>query len=148
MSNVPELERSASGFQVIDTARKLKKKVLQICVKLPKRYTDLILLDTVQDAKDVARYTRKANSVFPHNKHEAQIRLDYWIKAFATLQALSDDLNDIIDIPSVLRYKISGKEKGVTINEINEIAELINQEFELIKGALNSDRKRFEKLPD
>ena len=148
MSNVPEMKRSKSKFQVIDTSRELKKKVLKICIKLPKRYTDLILKDTVQDAKDVARYARKANSIFPHNQHEAQIRIDYWINALATIQALSDDLNDIIDIPSVLRYKIDNKDKGVTMNELDEIADLVNQERDLIKGSLESDRKRFKKLPN
>lgn len=43
MSNVPKSKRKPSGFQVIDTSRELKRKVLQMCVKLPKRYTDLIL---------------------------------------------------------------------------------------------------------
>lgn len=150
MSNVPLLKRAKSGFQVIDTARDLKKKVLQICIKLPKRYTDLILKDTVQDAKDVARYTRKANSIFPHNQHEAQIRIDYWIEAMATIQSLSDDINDVSDIPSVLRYKDfnTGKDKGVTMNELDEIVDMVNSEIELIKGCLISDRKRFEKLPD
>lgn len=118
-----------------------------MCVKLPKRYTDLILKDTVQDAKDVARCARKANSVFPHNQHEAQVRYDFWINALATIQALSDDLNDISEIPSVLRYKEGGKEKGVTENELNEIADLVNEEFELLKGCLESDRKRFKTLP-
>ena len=148
MSNVPEMKRGKSGFQTVDTSRELKRKVLQMCVKLPKRYTDLILKDTIQDAKDVARYVRKANSVFPHNKHEAQIRIDYWIKASTTIQALSDDLNDVLEIPSVLRYKINNKEKGVTINELNEIADLVDNEIKLIKGSLDSDRDRFRKLPD
>lgn len=147
MSNVPKSKRKPSGFQVIDTSRELKRKVLQMCVKLPKRYTDLILKDTVQDAKDVARNARKANSVFPHNQHEAQIRYDFWIHALSAIQALSDDLNDISEIPSVLRYNDNGREKGATINELDEISDLVNEEFELLKGCLESDRKRFKALP-
>lgn len=146
MSNVPESKRGESGYQVIDTSRRLKKKVIDACIKLPKRYTDLILIDTARDAKDVARYARKANSVYPKNRHEAQIRIDYWIRALAAVQTLSDDINDIKGIPSVLRHKDHDKEKGVTMNELDEILDLIDMEWKLLRGSLESDRERFGKL--
>lgn len=147
MSNVPEMKRGKSGFQTVDTSRTLKKKVLQLCVKLPKRYTDLILKDIVDDAKDVARYVRKANSVFPHNQHEVQIRIDYWIRAWSTIQVLSDGLNDLLEIPSVLQYIENRKKRGATENELNEVADLVYEEMNLIKGSLEKDRKRFKSLP-
>ena len=145
--SVPKSKRGESGFQVIDTSRELKRKMIQICVKLPKRYTDLILKDAVADSKAVARYTRIANSIFPTNQHEAQIRIDNWMLARATLEVLSDDLNDILEIPSVLRYNESGKSKGVTINELDEISDLIDLETKLVKGCLEKDRKRYKQLP-
>ena len=70
MSNVPALKRSPSGYQVVDTAQELYRKVIAMCIKLPKRYTPLVLQPFVELASEVADNTKCANSVFPHNQHE------------------------------------------------------------------------------
>ena len=148
MSNVPELKRGKSGYQVVDNAEELESKVIKICVKLPKRYTDLLLIKIVELASDIATYVRVANSNFPRNQHEAQIRRDDFVKAYGFTQALSGKINHLLLIPSVLRYKVDNKEKGVTINELNEISDMVKLELSLIKGSLESDKKRFEGLPN
>ena len=148
MSNVPELKRGKSGFQVIDNAEDLEEKIIKICVKLPKRYTDLLLIKVIDLAGDVATYVRVANSNFPRNQHEAQIRRNDFVRAYGFAQALSGKINHLLLIPSVLRYKAGDKEKGVTINELNEISDMVKLELSLIKGSLESDKKRFKDLPN
>ena len=124
MSNVPALKRSPSGYQVVDTAQELYRKVIAMCIKLPKRYTPLVLQPFVELASEVADNTKCANSVFPHNQHEVQIRLDYWIVAKAKLQALSSKLNNISEIPSVLRYKVNNAER-ITIYYVTQLSIII-----------------------
>lgn len=148
MSNVPESKRKKSGYQVVDNAENLESKIIKMCVKLPKRYTDLLLIKIVDLAGDIATYVRVANSNFPRNQHEAQIRRDDFVRAYGLTQALSGKINHLLLIPSVLRYKADNKEKGVTINELCEVADIVELEMNLIKGSLESDKKRFKNLPD
>lgn len=137
-------------FAPVDTAKKLYKKVLDMCLKMPKRYTYLLLTDVIHCAADVKRNTKGANSVFPTNQHEAQIRRDYWIHARAALQGLSSFIDDFLDIPDTLQYHdpASDRTKGVTIHELEEIADLINSEMGLITKALEDEQRRFRSMKD
>lgn len=71
------------------------------------------------------------------------MRINYWIRARASLQALSSDIDEIAEIPSIVTYGLVGKKKGVTRHEIDELGALINKEMGLIKKAIEADRKRF-----
>lgn len=137
-------------FAPVDTAKKLYKKVLDMCLKMPKRYTYLLLTDVIHCAADVKRNTKGANSVFPTNQHEAQIRRDYWIHARAALQGLSSFIDDFLDMPDTLQYHdpASDRTKGVTLHELEEIADLINSEMGLITKALEDEQRRFRSLKD
>lgn len=144
--SVPKSKRKESSYDVVDTAKKLRGKVLHICLKLPRRYTYILLQDAMHNASKVAYLCKGANSVFPTNAHEAQIRIDYWIHARAALQALSMDIDDFADIPSLVTYNDAGKKKGATRYEIDEIGILIKQEMGFLKKAIETDRKRFGKM--
>lgn len=135
-------------FAAVDLPPKLYKKTVDACLKMPKRYTYLILQDVIQPAGRVMDNTKAANSVFPTNQHEVQIRRDYWIHARADLEALSSRIDRFLEIPETLRYKdeISGRTKGITESELEEIADLIIQERGLITKALESDKERFKNL--
>lgn len=113
---------------------------------MPKRYTYLILKDMLHLASEVRRFAKGANSVFPTNEHEAQIRKDYWIHARANLQGLSGTIDDFLEIPAVLNYKDTGKTKGVTIHELEEIADLINEEMRLIANQIETEKKRYKNI--
>ena len=140
---LPKSKTKESNYQVVETARILRKKVLDACLKLPRRYTFLLLQDTMHVANDVMHLCKSANSVFPTNPSEVQMRINYWIQARASLQALSSDIDEIAEIPSILTYSFTGKKKGVTRHEIDELGALINKEMGLIKKAIEVDRKRF-----
>ena len=137
-------------FAPVDTAKKLYKKVLDACLKMPKRYTYLLLMDVIHCAADVKRNAKGANSVFPTNQHEAQIRRDYWIHARAALQGLSSFIDDFLDAPDTLQYhdEQSGRTKGVTVHELEEIADLINAEMALLTKTLEDEQRRFKALKD
>ena len=142
------LIKEKQPFAPVDTARKIYGSTLNMCIKMPKRYTYLVLKETIELAGKVMDYTKMANSVFPTNQHEAQIRRDYWIVARSSLQALSSRIDRFIEMPDALSYKFedTGKVVHVTINELNELADLIISEMSLITNQLESEEKRFKDL--
>lgn len=144
--SVPTSKRAESKFEVVNTAFDLYKYTLDLCIKMPRRYTYLVLQPIVDLAGQVADYTKCANSVFPSSAHEAEIRRDYFIRARATLQALIGRANVLMEFSGVLTYKDEKKTKGVTAHEIERWAFLMNKELALIKGAMENDKKRFKDL--
>lgn len=137
-------------FAPVDNAIRLYRKVVEVCLKMPKRYTYLILQDVIELAGRVMDNAKGANSVFPTNQHEVQIRRDYWIHARANLQALSTRIDRFLEVPGTLTYhdERSDKTKGVTTKELEEIADLIGAEMALITKALEEEKKRFKSLPE
>lgn len=114
------LTEKPKPYAPVTNAIAIYEKTLHICLKMPKRYTYLILQDVIRLAGEVMDNTKKANSVFAQNLHEAQIRKDYWINARASLQALSSRIDRFIDAPQSLRYRDehSNHTKGVTWSSI------------------------------
>lgn len=143
------LRKEKRPFAPVDTAITLYKRVLAACLKMPKRYTYLILKDVIDLSGAVMDNAKCANSVFPTNAHEAQIRIDFWIVARAKLQALSSRIDRFLEIPDTLTYhdEQSGKSKGITVHELDEIADLIIEEMALLTSTIESDRERFKSLP-
>lgn len=144
--SVPKSKRDESKFEVVDNALELYKYTLRLCLKMPRRYTFLILQPVVELAGKVADYTKCANSVFPTNAHEAQIRIDYYIRARAELQALISRASIMADASGALTYQDEKKTKGVTSNEIEKWSYMMYKELSLIKGSIDNDRKRFKDL--
>ena len=142
------LTRNRNEFPPLVIARKLYKRTLDACLKMPKRYTYLILQDVIQIAGHILDDVKRANSVYVTNAHEFQIRRDYWISARANLEALSTRIDTFLDIPDTLRYKDeqSGRMKGITISELEEIADLICQERGLVSKTLESEKERYQNL--
>ena len=146
MSNVPKSKRSESGYQVVDTAITIYGKVLDICLRMPNRYTYLILQPIMILAGEVQDNVKKGNSIIPNKDNPNMVdiieRRKYFLAAHASLQALITRLNFFIDCPQTLRQ---GKERkyGVTRPELTELSALLRKEFALIKGSLDSDAKRF-----
>lgn len=115
---------------------------------MPKRYTYLLLKDVIELSGKVMDNAKMANSVFPTNQHEAQIRRDYWIHARSCLQALSTRIDRFLEVPTTLTYRDerSGKIKGVSMNELIEIVDLINSEINLLTEQLKSETERYKNL--
>ena len=115
---------------------------------MPKRYTYLLLKDVIELAGRVMDYAKMANSVFPTNQHEAQLRRDYWIRARSSLQALSTRIDRFVEVPGTFSYHDNSqhKTKGVKERELVEIADLIISEMNLLTTTLESEKERFENL--
>ena len=141
--SVYKSKRGESAVQFIETARKLQEHTLMQCLKVPKRYTFLLTQEVMHLATDVYNNVVSANSVYPINQHEAQLRRDYLTAANASLQSLDRQLGLLAGV----LYKNPENFKGFE-SAFTTWGELINEEAKLISGIRRADRTRYKDLPD
>ena len=84
--------RGDSSVQFVETARKLAVHTRKCCLKMPKRYTFYGAQELSALADTVYNEVKMANSVFPGNQHEAQLRRDHLIEANAMRLSVSSEL--------------------------------------------------------
>lgn len=130
-------DRGKSSIQFVDTARALEVLTLKNCLKFPKRYTFFITTELVRLSQSVYNNVKSANSIYPTNQSEVQMRRDYLTKANCDLQALISQLG-------VAKEITSGEIKSTTWVEWMN---LIEEEAKLISAVKKADKERFKTLP-
>ena len=130
--SVPKGQRTTSEIQFLYTARELQLHTIRKCVNFPKRYTFYVSQHLVACATRIHEYVKIGNSIYATNAHEAQLRIDYFIKAKA-------EVNNIV----------SQIEVACELFEIDDKAmiywmELVKKENELLKGLLRSERAKLK----
>lgn len=130
-------DRGLSSVQFIDTARALEVLTLKNCLKFPKRYTFFITTEIVRLSQSVYNNVKSANSIYPTNQIEVQMRRDYFTKANCDLQALISQLG--------IAKEIITTEMKATI--WIEWMNLIEEEAKLISAVKKNDKERFKSLP-
>lgn len=129
--SVRKNQRGESNMQFLDTARNINVAVRKLVSRLPKRYTFLGGTELVRLAADVHHNLKGANSVYPTNQHEFQIRRDYLIHANASLQMLLDELDILYNY-----YADDSLQKC-----ISTIVGMLKLEATLIRGLKATDKK-------
>ena len=86
--SVYKSKRGESSAQFVETARKLEVHTLAQCLKIPKRYTFFLSTEIMRLASEVYNNVKSANSIFPSNQHEVQMRRDKLTEANNALQCL------------------------------------------------------------
>ena len=132
--SVRKNQRGKSNMQFLDTARNINVAVRKLVSRLPKRYTFLGGTELVRLAADVHHNLKGANSVYPTNQHEFQIRRDYLIHANASLQMLLDELDILYNY-----YADDSLQKCILT-----IVGMLKLEATLIRGLKVTDKKRFK----
>ncbi len=128
-------QRGTSDMEFLNTARKLEIFTIQKCVNtIPKRYTFYLGENLARSATAVYENVKKANSVYPSNAHEVQIRRDYFIRAYVELQSLVSQIE--------VAYELLHFETKV----LDEWSMLIAQEINLVKGVMDKDKQKYKKL--
>ena len=141
--SVPKSKRTESQVQYVTTAGEIYKAVLQYCLKLPTRYSDIVARPLVELANNVYTNTMAANTIHHTTKHEAQMRVDHIILAKNYLFSLQAQLQIAHEIIS------SNKEtKPWMLKTICRIGELIAEENKLLGGVLNKYRQNWKSAPD
>lgn len=133
--SVIKSKRGESDMEFVHTARQLQMHTIQKCVGFPKRYTFYISQPIAESATKIHQCVKAANSVYPTNQHEAQIRRDYMIRANAELQSL------------VAQIEVAHEMFGLEPEKMKFWMELVERESRLIKGAMKKDRERYKDLP-
>lgn len=137
--SVIKSERSTSSAQFIETARDLLIFTIGIAERSPNRHSTYICKPMVDIATKVLQEIIEGNSIFPANAEEAQLRLNHFIEAKATLEALIVQIGVAIEVFNRSGYKI--KE-----GEITRWMYLVDKERKLLKGLIRADRDRYKKF--
>ena len=134
---VPSSQRKESTLDFLKYARDLQAYTIRKCVNaVPKRYTFYIGTHLSDSATRVYEYLKKGNSIYPLNKHEAQLRRDYMLKAYAELNSLVSQVelaNEIIEFEDAV---------------MDQWSEKIYHEMTLVKKVISADRERYKNLPE
>lgn len=134
-------KRGESTMQFLETARKLEIYTIKQCAKFPKRFTFLITNDLVALAKGVYNGVKAANSIYPTNAAEAQLRKNYIITANCDLQCLISQL----DIAREFIYNTDAN-KPIRDRVWQVWLNLITEEAKLLSALKNSDKERYKNL--
>lgn len=131
--------RGESTVQFVETARKLAIHTRKYCLKMPKRYTFFGVQELVALADAVYNEVKMANSIYPTNAHEAQMRRDHLTEANATLQAFIGQL-------SIMAELLKANNPSWLFFALDEWGNLINEEAKLISATKKADKKRYSNL--
>lgn len=141
--SVYKSKRGKSSAQFVETARKLEVHTLEQCLKVPKRYTFYLTQKIMDHASGVYDEVVMANSIYPTNEHEAQLRRDHLIAANARLQALDRQLGLLAGVLWKNPENFKGFDHAFTV-----WGELVIEEAKLISGVRRSDRERYKHLSE
>lgn len=122
-------------MEFIHTARQLQIHTIQKCVSFPKRYTFYVGQPMAECATRIHEYVKCANSIYPVNQHEVQIRRDYLLRANAELNSL------------VSQIEVAGELFGLEPDKMRFWIEIVEKEIRLVKGTMKKDRERYKDLP-
>lgn len=133
--SVPISKRTKSPVQFLSTGRKACIKSIEMMMQLPKSLRFVLSTKISELAIDTYVQMYIANSIYPTNLHEAQMRIDEFIMVRAKLYALSA----LIDVCKHF-HPYKGK-------DLSEWGSLLDEQISLIGGVLAKDRKRYKSLP-
>ena len=86
-------------------------------------------------ATRIHEFVKMANSVFPTNQHEAQIRRDYLIRANAELYSL------------VSQIEVAQELFQIEHEKVKHWMDIVVREINLVKAVMRSDKERYKELP-
>lgn len=133
--SVIKSKRNTSDMEFLATARKLEIYTIRKCVGFPKRFTFYVSQPLANATTRIYEEVKRGNSIYPLNQHEAQMRRDCFLRAYAELQSLISQL------------EIAQEIFGVETDTMRGWMELVDQEMRLIKALMKKDRERYRELP-
>ena len=150
--SVLKSRRLPSKADYVNTANQIYVDTMQFLTRLSSRYARLMAGEPAKLAAELIEHTEKANKIFPSDEQRKDIRRAHLLEAQATLSALDVSLLHcylmMIQNPQGCFTTASGKtvsprEAEERLDRISQnIGELIDQEETLLRGILNSDKKR------
>lgn len=134
--SVIKSKRTTSDMEFLVTARNLQIYTIQKCVNFPKRYTFFVSQPLANAAVRVYEDVKRANSIYPINQHEVQMRRDYLLHANAELYSIISQL------------EVAQELFGIEPKTLQYWADIVDYEIRLVKAVIKADRERYKNLPD
>ena len=122
-------------MEFIYNARQLQIHTIRKCVNFPKRYTFYVSQPISNASTRIYEDVKRANSIYPINQHEAQIRRDYLIHANAELYSLISQL------------EVAQELFGIEPEALKFWMQLVEKEIRLVKAVMKKDKERYKILP-
>ena len=132
--SVLKSRRGDSGMQFLENAYNLEVYTIRQCLKFPKRYTFFITTEMARLASSCHEHAKAANSIYPTNAHEAQMRRDHLIEA-------NNDVQNLLSKIDIARSLFS-----IEANVIEAWVEMAVNEASLLSGVRQADKKRYADL--
>ena len=134
LMTVVRSKRAESEMEFVHTARELQIYTIQKCVGFPKRYTFYLSQPISTSATHIHQYVKMANSIYPINAHEVQMRRDYLLRANAELNSL------------VSQIEVAHEMFGLEPNVMKYWMDIVEKEIRLVKGTMKKDRERYKNI--
>lgn len=136
--SVPVGNRKEASMEFLKNARDIEEMFIDLRINKPKRYT--FFFDKLLDISiELLNKVKAANSIYPSNKAEVELRQIYFKEGLAQCQVLVSQIE-------VVHHKL--KENGIPIGLVQQLAEKLEYEIKLIKGIIATDKKRYAKIND
>lgn len=139
-------QRNESKAEFIRVAQELATYTLEQIKKFPKSYRFCLTNDIVRLAMEIHEDVLRANLIYIYknmSESEFNLREEYFLKARSAIFALSSMLT--ITFSLVLKGNNFFGNKKKTSGIFKEWARLLNYEAALVKGIIESDKKRYKK---
>lgn len=128
--------RRESGMEFLKNARDIEEVFIDLRINKPKRYT--FFFDKLLDiAIDLLSEVKAGNSIYPENKDEVGMRQQHYKEAIAHCQILVSQIE-------VIHHKL--KDDGLSIGQVQQLSEMIDNEIKLLKGVIRTDKKKYHSL--
>lgn len=139
--SVIKSRRNESVIQFLETARELEIYTIKQCAKFPKRFMFLITKDIIDLAKSIFNNVKSANSVYPTNAAELQLRTNFIINANCGLQCLISQLDIAREF-----IKHTDNDKTIKSKIWQTWADLITSEVKMLSSLRKNDKERYKDL--
>ena len=152
--SVLKQKRTTSKAEFVNTANQIYIETLNFLTRLSARYSRLMAEPTAKLAGEVKDFSEKANSIFPSDAQRVDLRTAHLLEARASLMALDSRLTDcyLIMNQNPEGCFTTAKGKAVPASEATEkldkmaqsLGDLIDRENELLKGQIESTKRRLK----
>lgn len=154
--SVPKFKRKPSGLEYIDNAYELQQEIMNLCSKLSARWARIYQQPIDKLAFLQADFVNMAYSITPQNNADYFIRRVFLLLSKCCLSAMEVRITAMVSVlynnPSRCFNRKNGK--NYTFKEATEMLDKklenlgvkYQRQYDLIKGVLASDKKKYEKL--
>lgn len=156
--SIPMFRRKPNGLEYVKNAYFIQTEVLRLVSKLNKKWTYIYIIPIEKYVCKQAELVSMANSINPSRCEDILIRRMFLLLSKSCLDVLDKKLTDMVDIlysnPVGCFSRKNGKRytSGEAIEMLDKKLEVLgcafDKQYKLLKGVLDSDRKRLSKIPD